>query len=63
MPTLVLHGGHDRVNLVEAARWTAEQIPDAQFHALEGRSHMLIATAVVEFARLIRSFIRTGRPV
>jgi class 3 adenylate cyclase/pimeloyl-ACP methyl ester carboxylesterase len=62
VPTLVLHGGHDRINPVEAARWVTEQIPGAQFHALEGRSHMLIATAVVEFARLIRSFICTGRP-
>jgi len=62
MPTLVLHGGHDRNTPVEAARWTAEQIPGAQFHALEGRSHMLVVTAVVEFARVIRNFIRTGRP-
>jgi hypothetical protein len=47
---------------VEAARWVAEQIPGARFHALEGRSHMLVATAVVEFAQVIRHFIRTGRP-
>jgi len=63
VPTLVLHGGHDRVNPVEAARWAAEQIPGAQFHTLGGRSHMLVVTAVVEFAGVIRNFIRTGHPV
>ena len=62
VPTLVLHGGHDRINPVEAARWAAEQIPGAQFHALEGRSHMMVATAPAEFAQAVRQFIRTGRP-
>jgi pimeloyl-ACP methyl ester carboxylesterase len=62
VPALVLHGGHDRINPVEAARWAAEQIPGAQFHALEGRSHMMVATAPAEFAQAVRQFIRTGRP-
>jgi class 3 adenylate cyclase/pimeloyl-ACP methyl ester carboxylesterase len=61
MSTLVVHGGHDRNTPVEAGRWTAEQIPGAQFHALEGRSHMLVATAPVEFAQVVRHFTRTGR--
>jgi len=62
MPTLVLHGEHDQINPVEAARWAAEQIPGAQFHILHGRSHMLVLTAVVEFASVVRTFIQTGRP-
>jgi class 3 adenylate cyclase/pimeloyl-ACP methyl ester carboxylesterase len=61
VPTLVLHAGHDRVNPVEAARWAAEQIPGAQFYSLEGRSHMLVITAVVEFAQMVRTFIHRGR--
>ncbi len=63
VPTLVVHGEADRVNPVEDARWTAEQISGAQFHALKDRSHMAVATAVVEFADVVRRFIRTGRPI
>jgi len=62
IPTLVLHGGHDRNTPVEAARWTAEQITGARFHALEGRSHMMVATAPAEFAEVVRRFIHTGPP-
>jgi len=58
VPTLVLHGEVDRLTPVEVARWTAEQIPGAQFYALKGRSHMLVATATAE---VVRRFIRTGR--
>jgi pimeloyl-ACP methyl ester carboxylesterase len=61
MPTLVVHGEVDRVVPVELGRWGAEQIPGAQFHELVGRSHMMIATATIEFAELVRRFVRTGR--
>ena len=62
MPTLVVHGDADRLNPFEAARWIAKQVPDAPFYALKGRSHMAVATATVEFADVVRRFIRTGRP-
>jgi pimeloyl-ACP methyl ester carboxylesterase len=62
VPTLVLHGEHDRNNPVEWGRWTADQITGAQFYALKGRSHMMLATAPIEFAQVVRHFIRTGRP-
>ena len=62
MLTLVLHGEADRLNPVEMAKWTTEQIRGAQFYALKGRSHMIAATAAVEFSDVIRRFVRTGRP-
>jgi len=62
VPTLVLHGEADRNTPVEVARWTAERIPGAQFHALKARCHMFPATATAEFAEVVRHFIRTGRP-
>jgi pimeloyl-ACP methyl ester carboxylesterase len=62
MPTLVLHGEADRLNPVEMAKWTKEQITGAHFYAFKGRSHMITATAAVEFADVIRHFVRTGRP-
>jgi class 3 adenylate cyclase/pimeloyl-ACP methyl ester carboxylesterase len=61
-PTLVLHGEVDHITPVEAARWTAEQVKGAQFHVLKGRCHMLPATASVEFADVVRRFIRIGQP-
>ena len=62
VPALVLHGEADRLIPVQMARWVAEQIPGAQFYALKGRSHALVATATVEFAEMVRRFVRTGRP-
>jgi class 3 adenylate cyclase/pimeloyl-ACP methyl ester carboxylesterase len=62
VPTLVMHGEQDRNTPVEVGHWTAERIPGAQFHGLKGRSHMMLATAPIEFAQVVRHFIRTGRP-
>jgi pimeloyl-ACP methyl ester carboxylesterase len=62
VPTLVLHGETDRIAPVEMGRWTAEQIPGAQFYALKGRCHAAPFTAPAEFAEVVRHFIRTGRP-
>jgi class 3 adenylate cyclase/pimeloyl-ACP methyl ester carboxylesterase len=60
VPTLVLHGEADHLNSVEMGRWTAAQIPGAEFRALKGRCHMMLATATAEFAELVRRFIYTG---
>ncbi len=62
VPTLVLHGEHDRITPVEVGQWNAERITGAQFHALRGRSHMMGVTAPTEFVEVVRHFIRTGRP-
>ena len=62
VPTLVLHGEEDRLVPVEAGRWIAGQIPGAQFYAFRGRGHALIQTATAEFAQVLRSFVRAGRP-
>jgi class 3 adenylate cyclase/pimeloyl-ACP methyl ester carboxylesterase len=62
VPTLVLHGEADRNTPADVARWTVEQIPGAEFHMLKGRCHAAPVTAAVEFADVIRRFIRTGRP-
>jgi class 3 adenylate cyclase/pimeloyl-ACP methyl ester carboxylesterase len=62
MPALVLHGEADRVAPVEAGRYLVDHIPDAQFYLFKGRGHNPIATATAEFAQVVRTFIRTGRP-
>ena len=62
MPTLVLHGEANRLVPVEAGRYLADHIPDAQFYLFKGRGHAPIFTATAELAQVIRNFIHTGRP-
>ena len=50
VPTLVFHGDEDRLYPVEADRYMAGQIPDAQFYAFKGRCHLPVSTATTEFA-------------
>jgi pimeloyl-ACP methyl ester carboxylesterase len=57
MPTLVLQGEADRLNPVEMAKWTTEQIAGAQFYALKGRSHMI---AGVSLGRRLRALASSG---
>jgi pimeloyl-ACP methyl ester carboxylesterase len=62
VPTLVLHGEEDRQIPVEAGRYMADRIPGAQFYGFKGRGHLPMATATAELARVVRNFVRTGRP-
>jgi class 3 adenylate cyclase/pimeloyl-ACP methyl ester carboxylesterase len=62
VPTLVLHGEADRLFPLEAGRYMAEHIPGAQFYVFKGRCHLPVATATVEFAQVVKRFVRTGRP-
>ena len=62
VPTLVLHGDEDRQVPLEAARYMADHIPGAQLYVFKGRGHLSHVTATTEFARVVRSFLRTGRP-
>jgi pimeloyl-ACP methyl ester carboxylesterase len=62
VPTLVLHGENDHMVPLEAGRYLADRIPDAQFYLFKGRCHVPMFTATVEFAQVVRHFIRTGRP-
>jgi class 3 adenylate cyclase/pimeloyl-ACP methyl ester carboxylesterase len=62
MPTLVLNGDEDLVTPLAGARHVASSIAGAQLYVFKGRGHSLYATAPLEFARVVRSFVRTGRP-
>ncbi|ETX02705.1 alpha/beta fold hydrolase [Candidatus Entotheonella palauensis] len=61
-PTLVLHGEMDCGVPVEAGRYLADHIAGAQFYLFKHRGHVPMFTATSEFARVVRNFIRTGRP-
>jgi class 3 adenylate cyclase/pimeloyl-ACP methyl ester carboxylesterase len=62
VPTLVLHGEEDRQIPVASGRYMADHIPGAQFYGFKGRCHLPTATATAELARVVRNFVRTGRP-
>ncbi|MGH7318887.1 MAG: alpha/beta fold hydrolase, partial [Candidatus Rokuibacteriota bacterium] len=63
VPTLVLNGDEDRITPVAGARHVASRVPGAELYVFEGRGHSLYATAPLEFAQVVRSFVRTGRPM
>src|SRR5437867_3245450 len=63
VPTLVLNGDADLVTPVAGARHLASSITGAELYVFKGRGHSLYATAPLEFAQVVRSFVRTGRPV
>jgi pimeloyl-ACP methyl ester carboxylesterase len=52
-PTLIIHGDLDRLVSVEAARWLAEHIPNAQLEILEGAGHVPTVTRPREVAEAI----------
>ncbi|MDS0258603.1 alpha/beta hydrolase [Haloarcula sp. S1CR25-12] len=54
VPTLVVHGTADRVVPVENGRLLADELPDAEYHELDGAPHLLFierADAVNEYLR------------
>jgi class 3 adenylate cyclase/pimeloyl-ACP methyl ester carboxylesterase len=61
VPTLVMHGEEDRLNPLDCGRYLAAHISGAQLYVLKGRCHGLFATAADELARVLRSFVLTGR--
>jgi DNA-binding SARP family transcriptional activator/pimeloyl-ACP methyl ester carboxylesterase len=60
MPTLVMHGTHDRRVSLATAHFLAERLPDARLYLFEGAGHLPIFTATAEFCDVLRRFVRTG---
>jgi pimeloyl-ACP methyl ester carboxylesterase len=52
-PTLVIHGDHDRMVHASGGRATAQAIPGAQLHTIEGMGHDLPAGALAQIADLL----------
>lgn len=52
----ILHGEADALMPLSAARWLADQLPDARLQQLPGVGHALPLSASVECARLIADF-------
>lgn len=58
-PTLVLHGGADRVVPVETARWLAAALPNARLVILDGAGHVPTMTRPQAVAHEMAQFLRT----
>ena len=56
VPTLLLHGGDDRLVPVEVSKYLAGRIPDARLIEYPGASHMLPVTHAREIAAEIVAF-------
>lgn len=57
VPTLVLHGTADRVLPVENGRQVADGIPDAEFDAIDGGSHLFFIEQADTVNDRIRDFL------
>lgn len=56
-PTLVLHGRRDAIIGIDAARWTAAQLPHARLQVLDGCSHALPLSHAAACAQWIERFL------
>ena len=62
VPTLVLHRRGDRVVNVRAARYLAEQVPDAKYVELDGIDHNILAGDMEPILQEIQEFLTGIRP-
>jgi class 3 adenylate cyclase len=63
VPTLVIHRTGDQDAAVEAARWMAEQIPEASFVELPGTDHLVWSGDQKAVLDEIEEFLTGERPV
>lgn len=61
-PTLVVHGGADRMTPLGNARLLAERIPDAELAIIEGAGHAYLLEKPEESAEIALDFLRRRRP-
>ena len=58
-PTLVLHGGADKVIDTRNGELLAERIPDARLHLVPDRGHLLVWEEAELLAPIVRDFLRS----
>ncbi len=62
LPVLVIHGEHDRLLPLDAARWLVGQLPNARLHVVSGAGHVPTVTHPDEVAAAIDSFFAASVP-
>lgn len=58
VPTLVLHGEHDKLAPIAAATWLSQALPDAKLHELKGAAHEPFLSHPHDFTETITKFLR-----
>jgi len=61
MPVLVMHGTADVQAPFEGSEFLAEQIPNGQLYAFEGKGHIPVRTATKEFCTALSNFLTSTR--
>ncbi len=61
-PTLLIHGEHDPLMPLAAARWLADHLPEASFETFSGAAHAPFLNQPERFARLIGDFCHAPAP-
>jgi pimeloyl-[acyl-carrier protein] methyl ester esterase len=56
-PALIMHGGHDRLAPVSAARFLAEHLPRARLEIMPDAGHALFLSHPALFLEKLRDFI------
>jgi pimeloyl-ACP methyl ester carboxylesterase len=62
-PTLVVHGGADRMTPLRNAHLLADRIPDAELAVIEGTGHAYLLEKPEESAEVVLDFLRRRHPV
>jgi 3-oxoadipate enol-lactonase len=62
-PTLVVHGGADRMTPLRNAHLLADRIPDAELAVIEGTGHAYLLEKPEESAEVVLDFLRRRQPV
>jgi acetyl esterase/lipase len=61
-PTLVVHGGADRMTPLRNAELLAERIPDAEMAVIPGTGHAYLLEKPEESAEVVLEFLRRRNP-
>ena len=61
VPTLVIHGRHDRKNRYQGGAYLAEKIPGARLATMEESAHCPLLEEVEAFNAVLLDFLRTSR--
>jgi pimeloyl-ACP methyl ester carboxylesterase len=62
-PTLVIHGGADRMTPLRNAELLSERIPDAELAVIDGTGHAYLLEKPEESAAVVLDFLQRRRPV
>lgn len=58
IPTLLIHGEHDKLAPVAAAQWMSQQLLQAELHVIEGAAHEPFISHPQDFTQQVTEFLK-----